>query len=68
MTALFIVIPITLVLLAIAVGVFLWSVQSGQFDDLDSAAYLPVTDERTDKARGESSASRESPSPDKEDP
>lgn len=45
MTALFVVIPITLVLLAVAIGVFVWSVNKGQFENLDSAAYLPLSDD-----------------------
>ena len=34
--SLFILIPIALVLVAIAVRVFLWAVKSGQFEDLDT--------------------------------
>lgn len=36
MNSLFILIPIALVLLAVAIGVFIWSVKSGQFEDLDT--------------------------------
>ncbi len=31
-------IPISLLLLLVAIGAFLWAVRSGQFDDLDTPA------------------------------
>jgi cbb3-type cytochrome oxidase maturation protein len=36
--SLYVLIPVTLVLLGIALAAWLWSVGSGQFDDLDKAA------------------------------
>ena len=36
MSILYILIPIGLILLAAAVGIFFWAVGNGQFDDLDS--------------------------------
>lgn len=36
MSALVILIPVSLVLLGIAVGAFFWAVNRGQFDDLDT--------------------------------
>jgi cbb3-type cytochrome oxidase maturation protein len=38
MESLYVLIPVTLVLLGIALAAWLWSVGSGQFDDLDKAA------------------------------
>lgn len=38
MESLFILIPIALVFVVIAVKAFFWSVKSGQFDDLDTEA------------------------------
>ena len=38
MESLYVLIPVTLVLLGIALGAWLWSVGSGQFEDLDKAA------------------------------
>jgi cbb3-type cytochrome oxidase maturation protein len=35
MESLYILIPIAIVLVAVAVGVFLWAVKSEQFEDLD---------------------------------
>lgn len=38
MESLYVLIPVTLVLLGLAVAAWLWSVGSGQFEDLDKAA------------------------------
>ncbi len=38
MGILFVLIPLAMALLALAVGFFVWAVRSGQFDDLESPA------------------------------
>lgn len=38
MDSIYVLIPVTVLLLGIAVAAYLWSVNSGQFDDLDKAA------------------------------
>lgn len=45
MNVLFILIPLGLVLLALAIAAFFWAVGSGQFDDLDSPGTLVLFDE-----------------------
>jgi cbb3-type cytochrome oxidase maturation protein len=45
MTILFLLIPLGLLLLAIAVGAFFWATRSGQFDDLDTPGWSPVMDD-----------------------
>lgn len=45
MTILFILIPLALVLLAVAVGAFFWAVGSGQFDDMDTPAWRILLDD-----------------------
>ncbi len=45
MTALLISIPISLLLVALAVGIFFWAVNSGQYEDLDSPAYMALMDD-----------------------
>jgi cbb3-type cytochrome oxidase maturation protein len=45
MTILLFLIPISLVLLAIAVGAFFWAVRQGQFDDLDTPALDILSDD-----------------------
>jgi len=49
MTALAILIPAALLLGGIGLAAFLWSLKSGQYDDLDGAA-LRILDETTEKA------------------
>lgn len=44
MNALLILIPITLVLAGVAVGVFFWAVNHAQFEDLDTPKILPLLD------------------------
>ena len=45
MTILFLLIPLGLLLLAIAVGAFFWATRSGQFDDLDTPGWSVVLDD-----------------------
>ena len=49
MEILYLLIPITLGLLTVAVGLFYWTVKSGQYDDLDSQAYRILFDDENDK-------------------
>jgi len=44
---LYLLIPLGLLLLGIAVAAFFWAVRSGQFDDLDSPAMSIVMDDDT---------------------
>ena len=46
MSILLLLIPLSLVLLGIAIWAFVWAVRRGQFDDLDSAALDILVDER----------------------
>lgn len=45
MGILFVLIPLSLMLLVVAVAVFFWAVRNGQFDDLDSPAYRILMDD-----------------------
>jgi cbb3-type cytochrome oxidase maturation protein len=45
MNALLVLIPISLVLAALAVGVFFWAVRHDQFEDLQTPAIMPLLDE-----------------------
>lgn len=45
MTALYLLIPLSLLLVGIAIAVFIWAVNSGQFDDLDSPAWRILDDD-----------------------
>ena len=55
MNILLVLIPISLLLLAVAIGAFAWAVRRGQFDDLDTAALDILRDDPA-------------PAPPKEDP
>ena len=48
MRILLVLIPISLVLLGIAIAAFFWAVRRGQFEDLDSAAIDILRDDKTD--------------------
>ncbi len=57
MTALAWLIPAALVLGALGLGAFLWALNSGQFDDLDGAAWRALDDvEPGDKGNTETPA------------
>lgn len=45
MSVLFIVLPLALVIVAVAVWAFVWATRRGQFDDLDTPAYRALHDE-----------------------
>jgi cbb3-type cytochrome oxidase maturation protein len=45
MTMLYVLIPLAMVLLAVAIWALLWAIKSGQFDDLDSQGWSVVLDD-----------------------
>ena len=45
MNILFVLIPISLILLLVMIGMFIWAVRKGQFEDLDAAAIDILSDE-----------------------
>jgi cbb3-type cytochrome oxidase maturation protein len=45
MNVIFILIPLGLVLLVVAVAAFFWAVRSGQYDDLESPAWRILLDD-----------------------
>jgi cbb3-type cytochrome oxidase maturation protein len=50
MNIIFVLIPLSLVLVALAVWAFFWSVNHDQFDDLDTPALIPLSDETSSGA------------------
>ncbi len=63
MTILLMLIPISLVLLGLAVAAFIWAVRRGQFDDLDTPALDILDDENARKpAQASNPAASESDS------
>ena len=53
MTILYLLIPLGLLLLALAVGAFFWATRAGQFDDLESPAWRVVMDDDREPGRAE---------------
>lgn len=45
MSALYLLIPVAVVLVALAIWMFFWAVDSGQYDDLDSPAHSILFDD-----------------------
>jgi cbb3-type cytochrome oxidase maturation protein len=45
MNILLLLLPLTLVVLAVGIWAFLWAVKSGQFDDLEGPAYRILMDD-----------------------
>jgi cbb3-type cytochrome oxidase maturation protein len=50
LSILYLLIPLGLLLLALAIAAFFWAVRSGQFDDLESPAMSVVMDDDTKPA------------------
>jgi cbb3-type cytochrome oxidase maturation protein len=49
MSILYVSVPVALLMAGAAVAAFLWSVRSGQFDDLETARYRILFDDRLAK-------------------
>lgn len=45
MDILYLLIPISLIIVAIAIGVFLWAIRSGQYEDLEGPAHRILMDD-----------------------
>lgn len=56
-------VPLAIVLVSVAVGIFLWALRRGQFDDLDSPAWRILFDDQQTR-RSDDTASSESRDPD----
>jgi len=62
MESLYILIPLSVVLVFVIGLVFWWSVKSGQFDDLQGPAYRILFDDRDEAATGDAPPSTGKPS------
>jgi cbb3-type cytochrome oxidase maturation protein len=51
MTIVFVLVPVSLVLVGIGLWAFFWAVRSGQFDELDVASWEILIDDRTEQNR-----------------
>ncbi|WP_022963694.1 cbb3-type cytochrome oxidase assembly protein CcoS [Halopseudomonas pelagia] len=66
MTFLYILVPIAVVLVIIAIWVFIWAVDSGQYDDLDGPAHSILFDDE-DPAHIEAQSEQKSAKPDEKE-
>ena len=46
MEILYLLIPLSLILLTVAIFVFRWALKNKQYDDMDSPAYIPLFDDK----------------------
>ena len=53
MSIFYVLVPLALGLVLLAVGAYVWSVRSGQFDDLDTPALRPLIDDAPSPAKRE---------------
>lgn len=63
MSAIWLVLPLAILFAAIAVAAFIWTVRSGQLDDLDTPAVRPLVDDADERP-----PSKRTPSPDTDHP
>lgn len=54
MDILYLLIPISLILMGIALAVFLWAIRSGQFEDLEGPAHQILMDDDDPRIPGQS--------------
>ncbi len=52
MEVLFVLIPISIILVAIAISIFGWAVKSGQYDDMEGPAHSILYDDDADMIPG----------------
>lgn len=53
MEILYLLIPLSLVFVAVIAGVFLWAVKSGQFEDMEGPAHRILMDDDLPRGEGE---------------
>ncbi len=61
MAALYVMIPVAMVIVGLAIWLFFWAVNSGQFDDLDSPAHSILFDDTEPLADNNQKDDSESP-------
>lgn len=54
MASLYLLIPVALVLVVVAIRLLLWAIDSGQYDDLDKEAWRVLLDDDEHNDRGDS--------------
>ncbi len=59
MSSLFLLVPLGLLFLGVAIGAFVWAVRSGQFDDLEGPAHRILMDDDDPRIPGRKPDPRE---------
>lgn len=49
MEVIYLLLPLVLIVVIVAVATFLWALKEGQFDDLDTPAVRPLFDEESER-------------------
>ena len=52
MEVLFVLVPISIILIALAIGIFGWAIKNGQYDDLEGPAHSILYDDDADMIPG----------------
>ncbi|WP_175651603.1 cbb3-type cytochrome oxidase assembly protein CcoS [Pseudomonas sp. Marseille-P9899] len=68
MPALYVMIPAALVLVGIALYIFFWAVDSGQYEDLDGPAHSILFDDQDPKHQAAVQAQQEQQNPNPDEP
>jgi len=63
MEILFILIPVSIILVALAIWIFGWAVKSGQYDDLEGPAHSILFDDDLDMIPGRDDKPKENSTP-----
>jgi cbb3-type cytochrome oxidase maturation protein len=66
MTILYLLIPLGLVMLAVAIWAFMWAVRTGQFDDMEGPAHRILMDDDDPRIPGKQSEDKHALPADKE--
>lgn len=68
MTALYVMIPVAVIVVGLAIWLFFWAVDSGQYDDMDSPAHSILFDDEdprhqagVQEAKGPDTSDRDAP-------
>lgn len=68
MDSIYVLIPVTTILLGLAIAAYLWSVNSGQFDDLDKASQSILFDDTDTVAPKDEAPATPPPAPEEKRP
>lgn len=60
MSIIFVLIPLAIIIVAIAIGIFFWAVKSNQFDDLERQGYSILFDDDLKKEAGKNQEKEQS--------